>query len=303
MTTPGHLTSPLPRRLPFQVYPLALFDSAFALFGWFFFAFSFPMFWFIFSRSPLFDAPHFLGPLARTSGAVISSTDTGTVSNNETVYAVKFRYTPQGGEEPLVGTAYTSGDRAATGQTVSVEYRTDHPAYARVQGMRTAEMDDIVILFAAIFPLVGLGLMLTKIIPGLRGLALLRRGLPARATITMVDKSDIKVNHRRLLWIYFRFVTPDGRKGHLRHLSGDPKSDWLFFKENEGVDPERFPEVILYDPVNLNRAVLPAGVATGLTADMQGNLSGGRVGKAIAVSLLPLLVLAETVALFTLIHP
>ena len=100
-------------------------------------------------------------------------------------------------------------------------------------------------LLVTAFPVVGLGMMAVGLRKGLRGLRLLRDGIPATGRVVQKETTNVKINDIPVVAFTFEFKTVDGRTARCvakTHLTQDLEG------------PEGEP--LVYDPKDPSVAVL-----------------------------------------------
>lgn len=83
-------------------------------------------------------------------------------------------------------------------------------------------------LFIAIFPIVGLGMISVGVRKGLRALRLLTHGIPAQGRLVERKGTNVMINDTPVIELVFEFKTVDGRAARCStktHLTGDLADD------------------------------------------------------------------------------
>jgi hypothetical protein len=197
---------------------------------------------------------------ATVRGEVTNVTETNSTENDVTVYEYEFSFTTLRGEK-ATGNSYTTGERWAVGDTVAVEYVSEDPTIARIQGARTSTFTPWV-LFVLIFPAVGAGLVGYAAIGGVRQADLLRNGLVADARIVSKRPTGMSVNNAPVLEYSYEIRTNTGEtfNGTAKSLPSEQIGD----EENEPA---------LYLPSNPDRSTLVDAIPLNHPLDVDG-LSG-----------------------------
>jgi hypothetical protein len=167
------------------------------------------------------------------------------------IYANAYAYQWEG--LALEGVSYAPGRCLAAGTRVPVELLPDHPEISRIAGMRRAEFGPSV-AFVAIFPLVGVVLLVLTLRAGARQVRLLRDGKLALGTFLGDAPTNVTVNRRRVYKVRLAIVTDRGVREEVEVRTSRP--------EVVEDDPQ---ERILYDPADPRDALawdlLPGSVA------------------------------------------
>ncbi|HEU4522740.1 MAG TPA: DUF3592 domain-containing protein [Thermoanaerobaculia bacterium] len=216
------------------------------------------------------------GELERVAGRVTRVEETSASENETRVIANHYEYSVAG--RPFQGVAYATGQRLSVGETVDVEYKPADPKLSRVPGMRRAMFSPFV-LFVAIFPLIGFGMVAGGMAMGGKRNHLLRNGLIAHGTLKEKLPTNITVNNMPVWKLVFEFSARDGRRHEATAKTTDPSR----------LEDER-QETLLYDPDQPSRAYLLDEAPARPQVDDRGEL----VGRASAFGrlILPLLVLS-----------
>jgi hypothetical protein len=270
-----YLSAP-PRGLSPALAVQTLFGGFLQQFGWLFFGFGMVFFWVFVMQSEIASAFQFRA-VAVAEGRVTGHHATSASENETRIYATTYEYRVK--DVDYGGTSYAPGQHRAAGERIAVEYARDNPARSRIQGMRTQPFSSFVV-FVAIFPAVGLGFILF----GLRGrfqeLSLLRSGIAAYGRLVDKQPTHMQINNRPVYRLRFEFQARDGRNGVAEARSHTPE-----VLEDEAEEP------LLYDPADLNRAVLLDALPGRIEVGMDGQLRSGSVLRALASLALPALAL------------
>jgi hypothetical protein len=269
-----HLAS-APRRVPLSLQVVNFFNG-FSQIGWALFGFGMIFFW-VFVSSADFSFLTFRGPHQTVEGHVTGVENTNASENEQPVQAHHYEYSVAGRLHS--GTSYVTGDSLAPGATVTVEYDESDPARSRIEGMRRALFGPGV-MFVTIFPFVGLALMIPATITGLKRNRLLREGLIANGKLISKRETNVRINRRPVIELCFEFTARDGKRYQAKARTTDTAR-----LEDEAQEP------LLYDPNNPTRAYVLDETPARPEFEPNGDLRG-RTGAAIAVLILPALVIA-----------
>lgn len=200
------------RPVPLTLCLQALFGSSVCQFGWLYFGIGLFFFWIFAGRSEVFAIWKFHGLLATTTGVITAVHDTKASESDGRIYALDYAFMPPGSEVRFTGTSYVTGEPYHYNGKVTVEYRANSPQVSRIHGLRTAEFGWPVI-FVAIFPAVGLALLLWRFFTGLRALQLLKYGVSAPATLVSVQYTNVYAHRQgRIYRLTFEFTAGNGQR-------------------------------------------------------------------------------------------
>jgi hypothetical protein len=204
----------VPRHVPLSVQVAVIFGGVLSQLGWFLFGFGMIFFWIFGANSDIASLVHFRGNLATAQGEITESWETNfSVGGSDDqpgtpVYAHHYTFRPEPGE-PRTGISYATGRRLEAGTAVTIEHPVGRPAISRVQGMRTAVLP-VWGSFVAIFPVVGLGMLIPGFLRGVRGYWLLKHGQLAIGTLVSKTATATQINDRTVYKMTFEFTASDG---------------------------------------------------------------------------------------------
>ena len=267
--------APPPRHVPVSLRVLNFFNGA-AQLGWLVFGFGLMFFWF-FAANGDYSFVTFRGPHATAKGRVTSVADTGASENKRRVRANHYEYAAAG--MTLTGTSYSTGEAVTEGQEVTIEYDAAHPARSRIAGLRRALFGPFV-SFVAIFPAVGLLILIPSTVMGVRRNRLLREGMLAMGVLANKEPTNMTVNKRPVYKLTFAFTARDGRK-----YEAEARTSETARLEDEATEP------LLYDPSEPSRAYVLDEAPARPEFEMNGELRG-RPAAALASLVFPAIVIA-----------
>jgi len=250
----------LPRNVPLSLRLPILFGGGQSVFRWIFFIVGLLLTVLVFTFSEASTFWKFIGPLSTARGMITRVHATRLSQDETTVYAVDYTFSLPGGK-PVNGISYSSG-KYHTGR-VTVEYRTGHPHYSRIHGLRSAPIEGsgwagLVVL---IFPGIGLGLILAKFIPGLRSLRLLRYGLPAVGTLVAMEHTGYRRHEvgPPICRLTFRFNTAEGKHGELVYTTDQLKPAWrIFYNQTHGITADPLSVGVMTGALSKLGKIMPA---------------------------------------------
>jgi hypothetical protein len=234
------------RSIPVSVRLQALFAGPSNQLGWFFFGFGMVFFWLFVCRADLTSWYRFRDPLQTVQGRVTGSSKTGATeggrrSRGTPIYKNEFAYFVDGNQ--YRGISYATGVGPRAGTAITVEFAPGRPNIARIRGMRTNVFPGMV-LFVTIFPLAGLGIVLSGLRRGFKACAFLANGVLTSGKLTLKSATNVRVNNRPVYKFAFVFTTQRGEV-----CTAETKTAAARF-ENDS------PEPVLYDPTEPQQAVL-----------------------------------------------
>ena len=295
------------RDVPVTLCLQALFGGLLIQFGWFFLAFGSLAFWGMIIRCEAFTNWKFAGELATAHGAVTRVTDTGKSEGGgegergTPIYRIDYIFLPRGATAPQAGRSYQLGTwpERNPGAAVTVEYRPNHPAWSRIQGLRSAEFTPVV-LIALVFPLFGLTVAVIGVYKGTRAITLMRYGRPAAGTLVRVEPTNMEINENKVYRITFAFTAGRGERREASLTTAEPKPAWMAFHRNPDSAPTaELQAAILYHPANPASAFVPMQFGDRVRVDERGYLHGADANTGFALGILPVLTMAgNLLALF-----
>jgi hypothetical protein len=209
-----------------------------AAFAWIWLAFTGPFSTVFLRNADLTSWWRFRGAVESTRGVVTAcertrASEGGSKGRSGTpVYANRFTFERAG--ETREGISYATGRCLTPGSSVTVQYLADDPDRARIAGMRSAIFGPGV-LFVALFPLVGLGMLGFAWRARRRELRLLALGKLGHGTLVAEEETHVSVNKRKVVKLRFDLVTEAGThhevvvKTHRTEaLKDDPRERLLY---------------------------------------------------------------------------
>lgn len=273
--TPRMQLTPPPRVVPSSLKVVNFFNPLVQI-GWAVFGFGMFFFWAFVMNADL-SFLTFRGPYAVVDGKITEVVETNASVNKQRVRENHYEYSVAGVRR--TGTSYSHGSAPSVGEIVPVEYSESDPSQSRIEGMRRAMFPGGLIL-VAIFPLIGLALVLGGTSSGVKRNYLLREGLLANGTLKSKSPTNMTVNKRRVYELCFEFITRDGRRCELKTRTSLTEK-----LENDDQEP------LLYDPANPDRAYMLDDAPARPELEPNGDLRG-RPKSAVLSLILPLIVIA-----------
>jgi hypothetical protein len=268
-----HFAAP-PRHVPFSLKVINFFNGM-ALAGWLVFGFGMIFFW-VFGLNADYSFLTF-HPGGTGQGRVVKIEETGASENDSRVNANHYEYSVAG--KTFRGISYSTGAEVSEQEPVTVEYDEDDPSRSRIEGMRRKLFGPGAGL-VALFPLIGVVLLIPATLTGLKRNRLLRDGVLTNGTLSSKVATNVTVNRRRVYALTFDFTSRDGRRCQATARTSTPEQ-----LQDEQQEP------LLYDPENPSFAYLLDEAPARPQVEMNGELRG-RPTKMIAVMILPAIVLA-----------
>jgi len=266
--------APPPRRVPVSL-KIVNFFNPFTQIGWAVLGFGMLFFW-VFGANADFSFLTFPGSHPTVPGTITRVDKTAASENRSPVHANHYQYSVAG--QSFSGVSYDTGGGAVEGERVTVEYSDSNPARSRVAGMRRAMFGPAAAI-VAIFPLIGLAILVPAEFAGQRRNRMLRDGLFTTGVLTNKAPTNVEVNGRTVYELTFEFKTRDGRTAEAK-----ARTSITARLEDDTHEP------LLYDPNDPTNAYVLDEVPSRPELETNGELRG-RPGAAIRALILPGLVL------------
>jgi len=237
--------APPPRRVPLSLRVRILFGGL-GLFAFPFLAIGGTLASLFLREADLTSWVRFRGDVAAVQGVSTGCGRTGASENRVPVFENRYAFEVDG--ERRTGASFATGTCLRPGARVTVEVPAGRPDVSRIAGMRRATFGPG-ILFVAIFPAVGLAMVLGWWGYVRRHLRLLSRGRVAMASLVGEEETRVTVNGRPVMRMRFAFDTERGvrqeavvKTPFAAALKDDPRELVLY-------DPARPERVIAWDVI------------------------------------------------------
>lgn len=252
MNNNEHFTRPGPwRHVPIMLRLHALFGSFSSQFGWLFFGFGMIFAWVFAGNADLSMFTFRPESVFTVQGKVTSVKSTSASENDSAIFEVSYSYDIQKGDESaaeasilhVTGTSYAVNNVPEEGSEVEVEYLASNPYKSRIKGLRQGMFSPAVLL-VLIFPLVGIGFIISGLRHGLKANRLFSCGYLAYGRLINRSSTNVTVNDRPVISLTFMFTDCQGiertanARTHMTEMLEDAE------------------EPLLYDPANPDKAVL-----------------------------------------------
>ena len=166
-----------PRAVPLPVQLRVLFGGMVSQMGWFFLGFGLIFVW-VFAVHVDFSSPlRLISRQVETRGLVTAVEDTNISEGGDDdtpgtpIYRIDYRFAGPGGRT-LEGASYSVGTDLRPGDPVRVEYAASNAENSRIRGLRQAPLP-LAVLFVAVFPLIGLVMVVYSLMEGIKAIQLL----------------------------------------------------------------------------------------------------------------------------------
>lgn len=226
------------RKIPPVYYLKFLGGGVIGNIGWCFFAFGMLFFWALHVPASVRELVVFSGRTDTVSGIVSSVDETNMAVNDEVVHRVGFTYLVAGNE--FEGKSYLRYRPAPTG-TITVEYVAGRPQLARIEGGSIAPFGGVA-LAVAIFPLLGLIMVIFPLYGNVRRLRLMRYGQVAQGRLEKAEDTNMSVDEETVVRFRFVFEDTQGRQHRLvyrthetERITDDKKEAILYFAHKPAV--------------------------------------------------------------------
>ncbi|MRG92246.1 DUF3592 domain-containing protein [Polyangium spumosum] len=246
---------PPPRSVPLGVTITQLFGVSTQL-GLLFLGIGLIFFWAFAWSSEAVTAFEFLGPTTVTTGHVTAVEATYSSENKRRIHRVRFMYEVDGAT--FDGASYTTGPTIGPGSSVPVEYVTERPESARVQGLRARPFSAAAAI-TTIFPLGGLLAALFGLLSGARNTRLLRVGAVGYARLVRKTPTNATVNKQREYKLEYELtIEPEMPLGSYRQgwASWAQKHPFTYKTHETRAVTDEHEEPVLYDPSRPGDALL-----------------------------------------------
>jgi hypothetical protein len=187
---------------------------------------------------------------ATAPGQVLSVDRTSTSINKQRVFRYKFAFQPRPGVH-LQGDCFTTGTRWRSGGTVTVRFSVSDPELCCIEGARLSE-SGAVGLVLVLFPLIGIGLLISSVIGRRRLRWLLENGAVEEAMVTAIEQTMMRMNRQNVYKITLQRTDPAGGTPFV--LRKYQSSVIEFARQRLGT---KQPVFVLYDPAHPRRVLLP----------------------------------------------
>jgi hypothetical protein len=269
-----HFNAPTPREVPLSVGLRILFGGLRNQFGWILLGFGMVFVWIFALNADLTSPFLFRLETATTRGRVESIHGTNASSNDRPIFEVRYTYFDNYGR-PQAASCYATGGHPEVGDQVTVEYVSAFPEISRLPGMRRRTFGALA-AFPVLFPLVGLGLLLSGAKHGLKALRLLREGKIAFGTLISTESTRARINDRPVLKLTYAFKGEGAYEWQVTARTHNPEA-----LRDEAEEP------VLYDPADPTTAVLLDELPGPIEFDRSGRIVPGTLLETAKVLLVP----------------
>ncbi|MDQ7826109.1 MAG: DUF3592 domain-containing protein [Candidatus Eremiobacteraeota bacterium] len=276
-----------PRSVPLTIFIKLLFGGSLNIVAWIIFGFSMIFYWGLVMNADLTSLIYPSGSFRTARGQIMAIRDTsfsegGSESHSGTpIVAYHFRFSGPDGKAHE-GVSYSLGghvphmaENPSEGNEVTVLFQERNPAVSRIEGLRHRPFTWPVV-FVALFPSLGLGLVTFGFLSGLKANRLMVGGFPALGALVSNEPTNMTVNNRPVYALTFEFEARNGRKYRVNEKTNEP--------EKLEDDPS---ERLLYDGENPSYAVMFDSLPGSPAIDARGNFVDRSPLGALAVLIAP----------------
>lgn len=249
------MTRETKRQIPITTAIKTVFGRARTYLGYGLFSFLMIYAW-VFGGNADANFYRYWGALTPTTGTIVEVVETNAEINEETVWANVYEYTDKAGYT-YVRDAFTTGWSFSAAETVKVNYVTESPEFAQVEGASNSFFGSWALLFY-LPPLIGLFFVKSGISQGLVDLQLLKNGKVVKSKLVAKKPTSVVINDRTVYEMQFEYTS--GREKHRRTLNTshpekfeDDAHEYLIFDPNQ---PEK---AQLIDDLSVNVSVTNNG--------------------------------------------
>ncbi len=281
-----HLRDLPPRQIDLFTKATVLVGGFFQMFGWIFFTMGSLFAWIFIPASEVVYWFEFGKEWKEVNGVVLTVEATNSAVNDQLVYRNFYFFELDG--QRYTGKSFTRGQQYQGGENAPIRYNAKNPGESYMAGTSRATFPAFV-LFVLIFPLVGLGFIISSILQNWKALKLLEIGDFTRGKL--LDKtatnSTVKINGATYPIFKYQFEFENGGKKY----TGKCKTHQGWLVEDE----ER--EIILFDRFNPKFNVVYDATPNMPGISAEGMLERAPIGKGLSL-LLPLLAIGLNLMFF-----
>ena len=181
------------------------------------------------------DAIHWFsadGDWVETEALLLEINDGNGSVNDEPIYEYVFSFSANGRSFTGRSNARFSGEEENT--IVSIEYKEDNPARARIIGMRSEVFPSWVVFLVLIFPAIGFAFLFFGFKENLKAVRLLRDGTFTRGKMINYEATNTRINDRTVYAYKFEFQANSKNyiaecKTHLTEKVEDEESEKILY--------------------------------------------------------------------------
>lgn len=281
-----HLRDLPPRQIDLFTKATVLFGGFLQMFGWIFFTMGSLFAWIFIPASEVVYWFEFGKEWKEINGIVLTVEATNSAVNDQLVY--RNFYSFELGGQRYTGKSFTRGQLYQGGENAPIRYNAKNPAESYMAGTSRATFPSFV-LFVLIFPLVGLGFIISSILQNWKALKLLEIGDFTRGKL--LDKtatnSSVKINGSTYPVFKYQFEFENGGRKYAAKCK--TYQGWLV------EDEER--EIILFDRFNPEYNVVYDATPSMPGISPEGMLERASLSKCLNL-LLPLLAIGLNLMFF-----
>jgi hypothetical protein len=281
-----HLRDLPPRRIDLFTKSTVLFGGFFQLFGWIFFTIGSILSWIFIPASEVVYWFEFGKEWKETQGVVLTVEATNSAVNDQLVYRNFYAFELDG--QRYTGKSFTRGQQYQGGENAPIRYNAKNPGESYMAGSSRATFPAFV-LFVLIFPLIGLGFIVSSLIKNWKALRLLEIGDFTRGKLLekTATNGSVGINGQHYPIYKYQFEFENGGRKYAAYCK--THQAWLV------EDEER--EIILFDRFNPDFNVVYDATPTMPGISPEGMLERAPIGKALNL-LLPLLAIGLNLLFF-----
>lgn len=174
-------------------------------------------------------------PTAQTTGDIEKVNTTNIYENRRQVYEYVFSYNVKGNH--YTGKSYSTGNSDLGSMPREIIYSIQNPTNATITGQRNT-ITSVWIFVFVLFPIVGLGLLISSVLEGLRICRVLSYGVLTTGKYITSTSTNVRVNDRTIYKLEFTFKSQDGsmQQGFVNSAMPenltDDKEEQLIYNQN-----------------------------------------------------------------------
>lgn len=237
------------RQIPLAIKFRILFGGTTMIIGLVFFVIG-SLFMLIFGQAVDWKQANF-NKAVTGEGVIDYVSSTNSSVNEETVMAFYYDYEYNG--QKYRGVSYSEELYFQEGQVVPILIVPDSPEDSKIKGMRTSTFAFYIILFIAIFPLIGFLFMFFHLKRAFKQIGILGKGIVTFGTLVNKEATNTSINEQTVYKLFFEFTAENGQiykaigKTHQTYKLEDEGQEKLVYdprKPEDAVMVDELPEAV-----------------------------------------------------------
>ncbi len=173
----------------------------------------------------------------KTKGKLLQINSTNSFENEKRVFEYTFTFKDEDGNS-YDGYCYTTGNVNFQDSIVDIQYLKNDPETSRIIGTRKGLLSFWIIIFLAIFPLIGIITMFFSINNGIKKIRILKYGKLGYGRFINMEATGSKINEQTIYRLFFKFTDEEGNEHtaigetHKVHKLTDEEEEPLVYDQN-----------------------------------------------------------------------